>query len=213
MTEPRLPISPVTLLLDDRRERVDQVVAGRTRGLVVVLDRLGDTFNQAAVLRTCEGMGIQELHVVKHPEAGFHAHVGITQGCDKWLDLHFHKTPEACARALKEKGFEVWVSALGTGASSLTEMKFDRPMALVFGNEREGVHPDMQALADGRFWIPMRGFTQSFNVSVAVAISVTRALFWREEHLGKIGDLPGAEQAALKERFYRLSLKQRKRMP
>jgi tRNA (guanosine-2'-O-)-methyltransferase len=157
-------------------------------------------------------MGLQELHVIRHPEAGFRAHPGVTQGCEKWLDISFHESPEACARAVKAKGYSLWVSAIEPGGTPLPELRFDRPVALVFGNERTGVHPDMRALADRAFWIPMRGFSQSFNVSVAVAVSVTRALFWREEHLGIRGDLSAGEQTELRERFYRLSLKHWKRM-
>src|SRR5262249_32705924 len=131
----RLP-PPESFLLEPRRERVDEVVLGRTRSLVVVLDRLGDSFNQAAVLRPCEGMGIQEVHVVKHPVAGFHAHPGVTQGCEKWLDIVQHDTPEDCAKTLKAKGYALWVSSLDPASRSLSAMRFEGRMALVFGNER-----------------------------------------------------------------------------
>jgi tRNA (guanosine-2'-O-)-methyltransferase len=207
VSELKRPRSASEFLLDERRQRVDEVVAARTRALLVVLDRLGDSFNQAAVLRTCEGLGVLEVHVVKHAAAGFQPHPGVTQGCEKWLDLVFHDSPLACAEALKARGYALWVSALGGGAEPLPSLRFDRKVALVFGNECTGVHPDMQALAELRFWIPMSGFSQSFNVSVAVATTVSRALFWREEHLSRQGDLSPQEQAELKERYYRLSLK------
>ena len=45
-------------------------------------------------------------------------------------------------------------------------------MAVVFGNEHRGVSPEMRALADGTFSIPMRGFVESLNVSVAAAITM-----------------------------------------
>ena len=80
--------APETFLLDGRKERIDRVVSLRTRTLTVVLDRLEDTFNMAAVLRTCEGMGLQELHVIENPEVPFHPNAKVTQGCDKWLDVH-----------------------------------------------------------------------------------------------------------------------------
>jgi tRNA (guanosine-2'-O-)-methyltransferase len=199
---------PESFLLEERKTRVDAVVAGRTRSVVVVLDRLTDSFNQAAVLRTCEGMGIQEVHVVKHPEAGFQAHPGVTQGCDKWLDIALYETPRECAQALKARSYALWVSTLGEGSEALPELRFDGKVALVFGNEHAGVHPDMQALADRRFWIPMRGFTQSLNVSVAVATTVTQALFWRRRELGVTGDLTPEDAAQVRNRFYWSSLKQ-----
>ncbi|HMK74438.1 MAG TPA: TrmH family RNA methyltransferase, partial [Myxococcaceae bacterium] len=79
---------PETLVLPPRREKIDQVVRLRTRSLVVVLDQIEDPFNMAAVLRTCEALGIQEVHVVEHPEIRFSPNSKVTQGCDKWLDIH-----------------------------------------------------------------------------------------------------------------------------
>ena len=82
---------PADLLLPPRKERIDRVVAQRTRTVTVVLDRLEDSFNMAAVLRTCEGMGLQDVHVIRNPEAPFSPNARVTQGCDKWLDLHLHR--------------------------------------------------------------------------------------------------------------------------
>ena len=201
-----------TLLLDGRKENVDRVVSLRTRTITVVLDRLGDSFNMAAVLRTCEAHGIQEVHVVEHPTVKFSPHPQVTQGCDKWLDVYRHQTFDDCHRYLKTRGFLIWASALGEAATSLFDLHFNLPVALVFGNERNGCSPDVLAKVDARFWIPMRGFTQSFNVSVAVASTLTHALGWRAQHLGPAGDLSPLEADVLREKFYKLSLKQRGRI-
>lgn len=208
----RVPPKPEELLLDLRKERVEEVLKRRTRTLVVVLDKLEDTFNMAAVLRTCEGMGLQEVHVIDNPEAPFQPHKKVTQGCDKWLDVVVHKSARGCLDGLKARGFQVQVSALGEGAQSLFDLAFDRKVALVFGNERNGVSEEVLAQADGRFWIPMRGFTQSLNISAAVSASVTRAVSWRVERLGPDGDLTEPEADALRARFFELSVKQRRRI-
>jgi tRNA (guanosine-2'-O-)-methyltransferase len=75
--------TPDDLLLEPRKERIERVLANRTRNLVVVLDRLEDSFNMAAVLRTCEAMGVQEVHVVRNPEVAWSPNSKVTQGCDK----------------------------------------------------------------------------------------------------------------------------------
>jgi tRNA (guanosine-2'-O-)-methyltransferase len=203
---------PDELLLEDRKARIDEVVAHRTRTLVVVLDRLEDAFNMAAVLRTCEAMGVQEVHVVKNPEVPFQPNASVTQGCDKWLDIVKHETFADCRAALKARGFQLWVSALRPGAVSLLEMSFDGKLALVFGNERYGVAEEAVEQADGVFWIPMRGFTRSLNISVATAASITRAVAWRAERRGPGGDLTPEEAQALTRRFQVLSVKQRKKL-
>lgn len=208
----RQPPAPETFLLDDRRERIDEVVRKRTRSLTVVLDRLEDAFNMAAVLRTCESMGLQEVHVIEHPEVRFAPNEKVTQGCDKWLDIRIHPDFAACREHLHSRGFQLWASALQKGATNLYELKFDQKMALIFGNERYGVSDDVLKGVDGVFWIPMRGFSQSLNISVAAAATITRAIAWRVERSGEEGDLSEGERQALVERFQLLSVKQRKRI-
>ena len=203
---------PESLLLEVRKERVDDVVSRRTRSIVVVLDQLEDTFNMAAVLRTCEAMGLQEVHVIDNPAFPFEPHKKVTQGCDKWLDVVIHRDGARCLEALRERGYQIWASAIREGGASLFEIAFDRKVALVFGNERHGIRDELIALADRTFWIPMRGFTQSLNISAAVSASVTRAIAWRLERFGPDGDLPEAEAEELRGRFYALSVKQRKRL-
>ena len=203
---------PEDLLLPPRKERIEGVLAQRTRTLTVVLDRLEDHFNMAAVLRTCEGMGIQEVHIVKNPLVPWTPNWRVTQGCDKWLDLHRYDDFASCSAALKARGFRVLVSAIREGGQSLFEVDFSPKVALVFGNERYGVSDEVLALADGTFWIPMFGFTQSFNISAAASACVTRAVAWRGEHLGVGGDLTPEEAEALRQQFYRLSVKQRGRL-
>jgi tRNA (guanosine-2'-O-)-methyltransferase len=210
-TQGELP-DPESLLVETRKERIDQVVSQRTRSLTVVIDRLEDTFNMAAVLRTCEAMGLQDVHVIENPEVRFEPHSKVTQGCDKWLDLHFYKDFTRCREALKAQGFAIWASAIREGAKPLWDLKFDQKVALVFGNERHGVSQDVLDGADGVFWLPMRGFTQSLNISAAASACISRAIAWRLEHLGPNGDLSEQEGRALKDRFALLSVKQRKRI-
>jgi tRNA (guanosine-2'-O-)-methyltransferase len=198
---------PESLLLDGRRERIDEVVAQRTRSVTVVLDRLEDNFNMAAVLRTCEGLGIQEVHVVENPEISFEPNGAVTQGCDKWLDIARYRNFGACRKALSARGFALWASAVRPDATPLEDARFDGKVALIFGNERYGVSEEVLAGVDGMFWIPMRGFSRSFNISVAAAMALSQAMRGRPK-----GDLSDPEAAALKRRFSTLSVKQRKRL-
>lgn len=204
--------TPDELLLEQRLARIDDVLSRRTRTLVVVLDRLEDEFNMAAVLRTCEAMGLQEVHVIDNPEHPFRPNGKVTQGCDKWLDIKTYGSFTEVRESLKQRGFQLWVSAIQEGAKSLFELEFGDKVALVFGNERFGVSEETLALADGVFWIPMRGFTQSLNISAAVSASVTQAISWRLRQRGPEGDLSPEEVQPLRERFRFLSVKQRKRI-
>ncbi len=199
------------MLLDERRRRIEQVVAQRTRSLAVVLEDLEDPHNIAAVLRSCEAFGIQEVHAITRHYA-FHPNPKITQGAEKWLDLSLYREPQRCLSLLKQRGYLLAATHLSEDAVSLFDLPVDRPVALVFGTEKVGVSPETLAACDLRFKIPMLGFSQSFNISVATAICLSHLVFKRLERLGKTGDLPEAEQQAMRERFFSLAIKQRHRI-
>lgn len=204
--------APESLLLAPRKERIEQVLSQRTRTITVVLDRLEDTFNMAAVLRTCESMGVQEVHVIKNADYPWSPNAKVTQGCDKWLDISVHRDFPTCAAQLKARGYRVLASALKDGAQSLYTLSFDVKTALVFGNERFGVSDEVLAHADGTFVIPMLGFTQSLNISAACSATLTQVTAWRLAKLGAMGDLNDVEKTALRTRWYELSVKQRGRL-
>jgi tRNA (guanosine-2'-O-)-methyltransferase len=215
--EGRGPSAPARLgdpafLTPERQARIDEVVAHRTRSLTLVMEAFGDPQNVNAVLRTAEAFGVQEVHVVEGPMKAYDRNKKISQNADKWLDLTRWKATEPCLAHLKARGFRIYATHLGEGSQDLSALSFAEPVALVFGNEHRGVSPAARALADQRFAIPMRGFTRSFNVSVAAAMTLFRAVAQREAERGRHGDLEGEELEALRQRFYTKSVKQRARI-
>ncbi len=188
------------------------VVAGRTRTLTVVMEAFCDPQNVNAVLRTCEAFGVQELHAIEGPMKPWDRNKRISQNADKWLDVRRWPSTRACLTHLRAEGFAVYVTHLADGARPLGELPFGGKVALVFGNESRGASEEARALADACYAIPMRGFVQSLNVSVAAAISLAKAVERREAERGRHGDLSDGEAAALRERFYVLAVKQRARI-
>jgi tRNA (guanosine-2'-O-)-methyltransferase len=164
------------------------------------------------VLRTCEAFGVQELHVVEGPMKPWDRNKKISQNADKWLDVRRWGSSRECLGHLKAEGFAIYATHLDERSRPLGELSFAGKVALVFGNEHRGVSDEALALADASYAIPMRGFVQSFNVSVAAAISLAKAVERREVERGRHGDLEEADAAALRERFYVLAVKQRARI-
>ncbi|HEY6002288.1 MAG TPA: RNA methyltransferase [Anaeromyxobacter sp.] len=199
-------------LVPERKARIDEVVASRTRTLTVVMEAFCDPQNVNAVLRTCEAFGIQELHAVEGPMKPYDRNKKISQNADKWLDVRRWSSTAECLLHLRAGGFAIYATRLGEGARGLGDLSFAGKVALVFGNESRGVSEEALALADASFAIPMRGFVQSLNVSVAAAISLAKAVERREVERGRHGDLPEADADALRERFYVLAVKQRARI-
>jgi tRNA (guanosine-2'-O-)-methyltransferase len=204
--------SKAGFLVPERKARVDEVVAGRTRTLTVVMETFCDPQNVNAVLRTCEAFGVQELHSVEGPMKPYDRNKKISQNADKWLDVRRWTSTGECLRHLKAEGFAIYATHLDERARPIGELSFAGKVALVFGNEHRGVSDEALALADATYAIPMRGFVQSLNVSVAAAISLAKAVERREAERGRHGDLEEADAAALRERFYVLAVKQRARI-
>lgn len=154
-----------------RRARLEAVALRRLGAVRVVIDHLHHPHNLSAVLRTCEALGVQHVHVVDDPQ---HVQTSrrITLGAQKWLSLHRHDRFEECAELLHGIGFRIYAAMLDLEALALEEIPVGDPVALVFGNEREGVGETSRRCCDGSYTIPMEGFSQSFNVSVAAAISL-----------------------------------------
>lgn len=202
-----------SLLTPERQSRILSVIDARLASLTVVLDRLVDPHNTAAILRTAEGLGLSRAHTVAHQSGDDGAaHRRVTQDAHKWLDVEPHPTGAACAAALEARGFEVWAGHLDDGARLYTDLPADRPVALLFGNEHEGPSADTLAACTGTFRIPMAGFTQSFNVSVAAGIALAHVARARRARLGRAGDLPQAERVQLKARFTLLAAKLARRL-
>jgi tRNA (guanosine-2'-O-)-methyltransferase len=199
-------------LVPERRARIDAVVANRTRTLTVVMEAFCDPQNVNAVLRTCEAFGIQELHAVEGVMKPYDRNKKISQNADKWLDVRRWSSTGECLAHLKGEGYAIYATHLDDGTRSLDALPFAGKVALVFGNEHRGVSDEALALADATYAIPMRGFVQSLNVSVAAAISIAKAVERREAERGRHGDLSEVEAAALRERFYVLAVKQRARI-
>lgn len=206
------PLLEPDFLLPERKTRIDAVVAERTRTLTVVMEAFCDPQNVNAVLRTCEAFGVQTLHAVEGPLKPYDRNKKISQNADKWLEVTRWKTTRECLTHLHELGFTVYATHLGEGSVPLGNLSFAQKVALVFGNENRGVSDEALALSDARYMIPMRGFSQSLNVSVAAAISLATAVERREAERGRHGDLSVAEAQALRERFYVLAVKQRARV-
>jgi tRNA (guanosine-2'-O-)-methyltransferase len=199
-------------LVPERKARIDAVVANRTRTLTVVMEAFCDPQNVNAVLRTCEAFGIQELHAIEGVMKPYDRNKKISQNADKWLDVRRWRSTRECLEHLRGEGFAIYATHLDEGTRPLGELSFAGKVALVFGNEHRGVSDEARALADASYAIPMRGFVQSLNVSVAAAISIAKAVERREFERGRHGDLAEDEARALRERFYLLAVKQRARI-
>lgn len=206
-------LRPTDVLQQARLDRIERVIAGRTRTLTVVLEEVHDPHNLSAVLRTCECFGVQDLHVVEGPRSPWRTAKLVARGADKWVDLHRSTDAVATIRKLKAEGFRVLASRLDGAAVPLPAVPCEEKLALVFGNESVGVSPAAIEACDGSFVVPMFGFTQSLNISVAAAVSLSWLALHRAQARGGLpGDLQPAEASELRDRFCFQAVRQRRRI-
>jgi tRNA (guanosine-2'-O-)-methyltransferase len=154
-----------------RWAKMRAVLDSRLRAVRVVAENLHHPHNMSALLRTCEAFGVQHVHAVETAES-FTFSRRITLGSHKWLTITRHGTIGECAETLREQGFRLYAAMLEPSALPLESIPVAEPVALILGNEKGGVSDAARALCDGIYTIPMTGFVQSLNISVAAAISI-----------------------------------------
>ncbi|AEV21174.1 RNA methyltransferase [Geobacillus thermoleovorans] len=159
------------MILPRRLRRMYEVLNERTRYITVLIEAVDDPHNQAAVLRTAEAFGVQDVHIVTG-KAPFSPNRLVTRYADQWLTLHHKPDIKTAIADLKSQGYQVYASYLGEETIPVSDIDLSQPTALLFGNEHSGVSEEALRLADGTFVIPMYGFVQSFNISVAAALAL-----------------------------------------
>jgi tRNA (guanosine-2'-O-)-methyltransferase len=165
---------------DHKKDFMDRVLNERTRHLTIVLENIYQSQNASAALRTCECMGIQDIHIIENT-AKYQLNIRVLKGSDKWLNLLRYRTKsvnntETCFKTLKEKGYRIFVADPAEDGVSINDLDVNDKVALLFGNELRGASEYALEHADGKIRIPMVGFTESLNISVSVAICLNTAL-------------------------------------
>lgn len=160
-------------LMEGRKERFEKILEQRTRFLTCVLENISDAHNANAVMRSCECFGIQDIHIIENG-AKFKPARKVLKGSHKWLSIHKYReeahNTRVCLNALKEKGYRIVATSPHAANVALHELPLDRPIALVLGQEHIGISDVVREEADDFIIIPMQGFTESLNISVAAAI-------------------------------------------
>ncbi|MCQ2284305.1 MAG: RNA methyltransferase [Bacteroidales bacterium] len=158
---------------EERRARIEEVLAQRTRHITVVLEDLYQTQNISAVMRTCDCYGIQDAYIVENRNE-FEVHKDISMGADKWLTLHQYPHAEhnmrQCIEDLHQKGYTVVATLPDEKKTTIHDLPINQKTAFLFGTELTGLSDEAIQYADCNALIPMYGFTESFNISNSAAI-------------------------------------------
>ncbi|MEX1366041.1 MAG: RNA methyltransferase [Nannocystaceae bacterium] len=186
-------------LSEDRRVRIDEVVAGRMASLHVAIEAPSDPHNAAAIVRTADALGALGVHVIAAEGKALHA-PRTTKGAFRWVQTHHHERLEPFLRVVRGQRMRL-AGACMDGSVPVTRLPLDEPLCLLLGNERRGLSAAARGACDLLFHVPMVGMSQSLNVSVTAAISMFEVL-QRKRAAGATGDLDEAQRQRLRACYY-----------
>ena len=159
-----------------RKERLTSVLNKRQHDITIVLENVFDPHNISAVMRTCDAVGLQDIYILntkipQHKKWGARS----SSSAAKWLTVHQFDNAKQCFSSLKSHYSTILTTHLSGDAVSLHQIDFTKSVALVFGNEHDGVSEEIRNIADGNFIIPQVGIIRSLNISVACAVTLYEA--------------------------------------
>lgn len=179
-----------------RVAKIDFALAHRQPTLTVVLENIHDPHNVNAILRSCDAVGVETVHLLYYIESFPRLLHGTSSGTYKWLEYRKYTSVEECFTSLKAAGYHILATKIDATAQALHDFDLTKPTALVLGNEHRGISAEAAQRADELVYIPMMGMAESLNVSVAMAVSLFEAFRQRRE--AGMYDVPQLSPEALR---------------
>ena len=158
-----------SFITENRMAVLKEVLSKRSRYFTVVLEDLYHMHNVSAVVRSADIFGLQDVHIVQHKYDPKLSNA-IAKGAEKWLDIHRYENSQNTIDTLRKKGYQIVATTPHTQDVNLSDFDIHKPAAFFFGVEKDGLSEQVMQQADVFLKIPMYGFTESFNISVAAAL-------------------------------------------
>lgn len=171
----------------DRLQRINAILDKRQPDLTVCMEGVHKSHNLAAVVRTCDAIGVSDVHAIWKSD-DMQVRGGSAAGSQNWVDVHNYTTTADAINALKAQNMQVLVTNLSSTAIDFREIDYTKPTAIILGQEKFGASQEALTLADQDIVIPMVGMVQSLNVSVACSVVLYEAQ--RQRQLAGMYDKP-----------------------
>jgi len=174
-TEQRVLEHLAQFVSDHKKQGVEKVLSLRTTYVTVMLEDIFQSQNASAVIRTCECMGLQQVHIIENISK-YSINPRVLKGANKWMNISHYTSKkenntEVCFEKLRSEGYTILVTDPSEDGISVHEIDVTQgKIALLFGNELRGASVEALKNCDHKIKIPMYGFTESLNISVSVAM-------------------------------------------
>ncbi len=172
--------SATILISPERFRKIRFMLLHRQPDLTVIMDNVNKAHNLSAIIRSCDGVGINEIHAVSYRKY-IHTEQHAAAGASKWLTMNLYTDLPAAYRKVSESGMQILVATGKEGALDFREIDYTIPTALVVGAEWDGISEEAIEGADHAITVPMLGMVESLNVSVATAVILFEAQRQRTE--------------------------------
>lgn len=141
--------------------------------LSLILPNIRSCHNVGSVFRTADGCGFEKLYLCGYTATPPKIQIDkVALGAEKWIAWEQYDDPIECIQVLKSRGVQIIALEKSSTSIPLSEFTATGPLALILGNEVDGVSEELLALADTVVHIPMQGKKESLNVSIAAGIAM-----------------------------------------
>jgi len=159
----------------ERFQKIKDILIKRQPDLTVVLDNVHKPHNLAAIIRSCDAIGISDIHGISSNEQKVGVNLKSASGSNHWVNLHIHHSIPNVISELKQSGFSIYAANDSAKAIDYRKVDYTKPSVIVLGAELDGISPETLDAVDEEIKIPMQGMVESLNVSVANAVILFEA--------------------------------------
>jgi len=153
----------------DRFEKIKTILNKRQPDLTVVMDNIHKPHNIAAILRSCDAVGVGKIHA-KSKNSQIGLNLKAASGSNHWVDVNVHNNLSELFKSIEKDNYTICVANNSINAIDFRDVDYTRPTAIILGAELDGVSKDSISFANQEIKIPMNGMVESLNVSVANAV-------------------------------------------
>ncbi|MBH97787.1 MAG: tRNA (guanosine(18)-2'-O)-methyltransferase TrmH [Rhodospirillaceae bacterium] len=164
----------------NRFNKLKTILARRQPDLTVLMDNIHKSHNIAAVLRTCDAVGISKIHAVS-PDGQIRRHHMVSGGSRRWVNVTLQDNAFDTAINFKKEGWQLVAAHPAPNSIDYRSIDYTKKTAIILGSELEGLTSKLRNAADKIVIIPMEGMVASLNVSVAAALILYEAQRQRKE--------------------------------
>ena len=159
----------------ERFQKIKNILNKRQPDLTVVMDNVNKPHNLAAIIRSCDAVGIGDIHGISSNKQNIGVNLKSACGSNHWVNLHIHHSIPNVISELKQSGFSIYAANGSTKAIDYRKVDYTKPSVIVLGAELDGISPETLDAVDEVIKIPMQGMVESLNVSVANAVILFEA--------------------------------------